>query len=191
MKISDLVIACAQMLGIDELITNRFPDEVVLRYSADDAKVLCKLSKSIYYAIERITEQYCPMKSDVVLKVTDGKIPYDSITTDRILSVTSIHDLAGNSLTYELYDKYVAVNFSGTVRLHYTYTISDKLKYGDEFYLPITITTRSIIYAACYEYCLMCGRLDEASIYDVKFKNSVMSGANNRKSRMIKYRRWI
>ncbi len=192
MNIGNLIVACGEMLNIDELINATFENEKLLLYGTEvKDHTINKMAKCVLYTIERIVQDYFPIKGSVKIAPKNKMIPYEEITNEKLIGITTICDQYGNGVMYEAYDKYIKVFTDAELTITYNYSIGENVRYDSVIdYIPPMITERAIIYGACYEYCLMNGRYDEANIYDVRFNDTILACTRGKGSKYIRPRIW-
>lgn len=192
MNIGNLIVACGEMLGIDELINANFTNDKIVLYGNEVLDhTINKMAKCVLYTIERIVQDYFEIKGTVSLYPTNNTIAYSEITDQKLIGISTISDEYGNGVLYEVFDKYIKVNTNRKVTITYKYSIGDDVRYDSVIdFIPPMVTDRAVIYGACYEYCLMNGRYDEANLYEVRFNDTILACVRGKVSKYIKPRVW-
>ena len=189
MTIKQILKTASVYLGREDLIKyldGELSDinEDVLNELKSEVDILTKCANLI---INQLATEYLPVKSTDIVKSTNGQILYTSFPLDP-LDVLAVYDVYDNKLEFKLLPFYVKTK-PDAVKVEYTYlppeyTLDETIAY-DEKLIPM----RVIAYGVTAEYSLISGRFDEASIWDRRYKNSVLN-LTLPKNTFIKGRYW-
>ena len=136
-----------------------------------------------------IATDYIKLKETVSLHNTNGKIRYADITNRNILDIVSISDDYGNSLRFKSdYDG--VITKKGKVKICYAF-IPNSLNLDDEIDYKTHMTERVFSYGVLAEYFFVKGNFDDASIWDIRFKQALQSVRRSLKDVRVLKREWI
>ncbi len=162
--------------------------EDVISDQSSDPKALELMVTALNNVLSEIAEEYVPfLKTEEIVSET-AEIPFLSLseTPKEILKVKT----AGKTTKFELTQTGIKLKSGGKIEITYSY-IPQKVAYGEEFYLPVGITERTLACGVAGEYALMCERYEECVNYDNRFMSGIRSVSRSKKERKLPYWRWI
>lgn len=183
MKVLDIILAAATELGIADEVNE------YLLGGADNAKADTENLLRCFHLVENeLALDYLPLHAEEEVFSATGAIAFDCFSRPlvRVLKVT---DTQGNELGFTLFPEYLKTQ-SGTVRVIYTYTPSEKT-YTDESEYKTLVSVRLFAYGIAAEFCLASGRFEEASFWDKKYKQAIAKAYRARPAKKIRSRRWV
>ena len=136
-----------------------------------------------------IATDYINLESEVEVDNNSGLIPFSSICQDNILDVVCVKDLFGNKLKFKVLHNGVEAP-KGRVKIKYAY-FPDELKLSDSFtYYNTHLTERIITYGVLSEYFYIKGNFDDASLWDSRFKQALLSSTRKLRNIVMPKREW-
>ncbi len=183
MKVKEVVLAAARMLGLEE---------GVAAYFEEGTETLAREAKLLLECFNRVEQglalDYLPLYAEEEFLMATDEVEYSALTYSpvRILAVT---DGAGVGVKYKLYPKYLKAQ-SGKLKIAYTYTPTTKGIEEDSDY-TLRAADCMFTHGVLTEYCLAEGRLDESLFWDKKYKEELKAAFRSQKCRRLRARRWI
>ena len=183
MNVEEIVLSAAKLLGIyDGVCAFYYDDNEELEREA-------KLLLSCFNLVESaLALDYLPLHAEEVLRTSTGKMDFSSFAYAPI-RIVKVTDANGNAEPYTLYPKYLKVR-AGEWIVTYTYTPKPK-EFEEESDYGIMGANHLFVYGVMAEYCLSEGRLEEAAMWDKKFKEAIESIYHTSSCQRLSSRRWI
>lgn len=184
MTVKEVLSQAAFLLGKEDAVS-------YLQGDADSdsgGEVAAALLKCFNIVENEIALDYIPLTAEQNVNVLGGKIYYSGLKHTPV-SVLSVTDVYGNKLPFTIYPEYVQTK-AGAQVIVYTYApavkkLTDSCEYGNR------ISLRLVAYGVACEYCLVCGRYEEALLWDRKYKDALLCVAALNKPHVVRSRRWI
>ena len=183
MKIKEVVLSAARLLGIEEEVAAYFADTDTL------GKKNAELLTTCFHLVENeLAIDYLPLINEETYSTETGQILY-SWLQKRVLRVLEVRNLQGDSLPFKIFPKYLTTQPS-TVRVKYTFVPEEKdiegeCEYGEN------VSKRLLAFGVATEYCLAMGLFEEAAVWDRKYKDAIESVRSVAPYKRISSRRWI
>lgn len=152
-------------------------------------KNLNLLVKCFNFVLNTVCSEYVKLKDSVWVHTTTGKISYDEISSNEIVSVISCENESGKKIQFADFGGEIVINQTGKIKVNYTYMLND-LEITDEVNV-VTIPEKTFAYGVASEYLYITKLFDDASVWDTRFKNSLLNLLSTKKQLYIKPRRWF
>ncbi len=193
MKISDVVFTAATYLQLTNITdAMESPDFSAANPSGlaeADAHELSLLVRCANLIAGELAASAFPIKKQVSVEPTNGKIPLHLLSS-QVLDVLQVRDGSGASVPYsEFYDG-LLVRAQGKCTVTFTVTpsacaLGDMLPYNGN-----KPSVRLLSYGVAREYCLICGRTDDAAVWDARYVAAVEEESRKKSEQRIKPRIW-
>lgn len=185
MKVREVILAAARLLGLENEVGEYLEDEVGTGKGKTEA-----LLASFNLVESELALDYVPLLESEVLSATDGKILYEDFSKNpaRVIAVFDVH---GNRLTYQLFPTEIRLaDKEKQVVVEYAYLPQEK-GLGDESDFQSGVSVGLAAYGVAAEYCAAQGLYAESAFWNKKYKESIAKvGALKRGGRM-QSRRWV
>ena len=145
------------------------------------------LSKCVSLVVDTICSEYIKLKDSVYVYTIDGRIKYSDISENQVYSIVSVED-DGGLVQFSDYNSEICVSNSGRYRVTYLYGISN-LDYDSDLSI-FRLPSKDIAYGVISEFLYIEKLYDDASIWDKRFKSTILNLLSNKKHLYIKPRRW-
>jgi hypothetical protein len=183
MTVESIVKKTAALLG--------FADEVAAYFDDGDEKGAKKaeLLLTCFQLVENeLALDYLPLYCEDDLTPKMGRVYFFTFSSPvvRIIKVT---DLDGNPVKYRLFPAYIETD-AAKVRVLYTYTPAEKY-FDEEVEHSLCVSERLYSYGMAAEYCIAVGLLEEAAIWDKKYKETIESVRSVSSCGQMRSRRWV
>lgn len=103
------------------------------------------------------------------------EIKFENISTEEMLGVLSIRTMSGDKIPFVLTNTGVAINYSGKVKIKYAYFPNEVELTGSVNDYKTKINERIFAYGVASEYLFIKGNIDDASMWDTRFKRALLN----------------
>lgn len=182
MKIREIIAQTAEVVENKELAE-------IIRSAEEDgdedaAAKAALLLRGFYFAERNIAYDYEPQKRTI--PVNGGRVYYSDLGVSVIKILRAVGK-GGGELGFSAHADYVDTPSDTAAIEIYCCPAEDGMD-GDFLYENCRIGKLAFVYATAAEYCMLCGRYDEAENFDAKFRRSA-ERTPKFSSRRIKARR--
>lgn len=180
--------ACIFLQKEDLLKTNLFFGEETA--TEDQTKEVEHLLRCLNLVQGQIACEYVPLLIEEEFDVSNNKIELSKFSK-TVVDITRIKDKDGVKVPFRLFPDYVEIACD-RVKITYSYLPSDIASLSSEVpKFSGKITERVFAYGVAMEYCFICGLHDDASIWEKRFKDSLLITARKKAEIRLPRRRWI
>lgn len=189
LNVKNVIESASNMLNIDELKDIDYTTNL-------DGRAESILNDLIYCfneVYQELLTDYFPIVIEEEMTLDKTRRIMFSNLSKRILRLYAILDENYQSLSYVVLSSYARLNCPiKKVIVRYSYlpslaqTVNDELDCAN-----LGITERIMALGVSAEYCLYRGKMNEASIFEQKYKNSIESAKLPTKRMSVKSRRWV
>lgn len=153
----------------------------------DDMKEIDNLVVATNMAIGNIAANYFPVYDKVKAMVSNDNIKFSKITNKPIIQIKRV-TRSGEKIDFRVYNDSLEVS-SGECEILYSYfpdtvTINDSVDYFGK------LSELLFAYAVTAEYLFLKGQIDDAYMWDKRFKSSILSIQRPTKNIVMPKRRW-
>ncbi len=175
MTVKEIIITSCKMLQ-EDLLAQKINDESEL--SEEENSLKNELVKCFNFIQNEIATEYIPLiKVEEVTNVEGGLLL--SSLSEKIAYVISLKNSIGENVKYKIIGNKLV--FEGKATLTYCYC-PKKVELSSE--CKIILPERVMAYGVLREYYLLQGFASEASVFEKKFKNSLLN-FSRRKSEVV------
>ena len=186
MLVKNIVDCVLKFLGNAELIDAINND---LELNESQKEELQTILMCVNMVNNIIATDYLKLKETITLENVSGKILFSDITNKKILDIVKICDTFGNSLKYKMdYDG--VLTKKGKVVLTYAF-FPNTMDINDELDFKIHINERIFTYGVLAEYYFFKGNFDDASIWDIRFKQALQTSIRKQGEIRLPKRGWF
>jgi len=145
----------------------------------------CNLTSNI------MATDYIKLFKSVATRSVNGKVNIEQLTADgsRLHTVVRITNRNGNRLVYKMFNDYIKTA-SGDVEVLFTYIPKDVELQEEITDYPQRITERIVAYGVASEFSYIKAMYDDATIWDIRFKNALLSVATEKTGINMPARGW-
>lgn len=170
MKIRDIIETTATFLGREDMITYLKSN---LSNNQTMEKEINVFARAANLVINELATEYVPLKTTEICQSQNGQILYTSLL-ETPLDILNVYDAFDNKVAFKTTSLYVKTK-PEAVRIEYTY-IPDSASVNEEIaYREKDVPLRVIAYGTAAEISLIEGKFDEATIWDKRFKESILN----------------
>jgi hypothetical protein len=183
MKVKDVILLAATLLGCEEDIRCYIEEE-------DDeyAQKAEMLLHCLHLVENELALDYFPLVAEQEIHTDSGKVVFSNLSKD-VVRIIKVVDENENSIAYQLFPSYLMTQ-EGDVKVIYSYTPSQK-DWDESLDFTLYVSQRLLAYGIAAEYCTAMGRLDEANIWDEKYKDAIEAAYKVQSGGKIPSRRWV
>ena len=183
MKVKDIVLLAAKILGIGEGVEAYFAKE-----SNEMERQAERLVACFHLAECSLALDYVPLHAEEEIYAMSGRLNFSDLKNSPV-RILGVADAYGNPLAYTIYSTYVKTE-AGIVKVHYTYTPKEK-KVDEESDFHLNSTDSILVYGTLAEYCLGEGMTTEAAEWDRKWKDLIATVYHTAQCKRLGARRWV
>lgn len=183
MNVLDILLEAADMLGMKE--------EIRAFFSGDDdgyERQANQLLTCFHLAECALALDYIPLYAEDELMTATGRLEFSEFSHAPV-RIVEVKDRLDNVVPYTLYPKYLKAD-AGYVKVTYAYTPLMK-SVEDESDFAMLTSPHVLVYGTLLQYCLANGLLQEAAIWDKKWKDSVEYLCHTKKCKRLGSRTWL
>lgn len=131
---------------------------------------------------------YFPLTTEACVETQTGAVYFDELPLAPV-RITKVCDAWGNECAYKLFPDYIKTQ-AGKITVQYSYLPTNKgLDESTDF--SLFVSARLFAYGMASEYALSCGRFEEASVWDKKYKDAICAVYRAKPCKKISARRWV
>ena len=186
MLVKNIIKMSAEYLDLKEVVKylNNEIDS-----TADIADEIANLMLAINMVNNNIASSYIELLAEKKLYVSEDVTQYSAISNRSIIDVKKVLSLSGKKINFKILPEGLKIEFSGDVVIEYSY-FPDMLNLADEinYYLKMNEITFAVGVVA--EYLYIKGDVDDAYVWDKRFKNTIFNLIRPRRNIVLPARRW-
>ena len=186
MKVSEIIKNTAVFLGKENVIALTEGEFVEDKAQAEKDKTL--LLKCLNLVIDQLSSEYVPFFKEESFVTDDGVIPFSDFS-NKVIEVKGVYDQKGGKADFKNFSTHIKT-VAGEVKVEYCYVPANLTENSEIFLSNGRLTERIIAYGVASEYALSEQRYEEASMWDERFKQSLMTVLHPKNVRVRK-RRWL
>ena len=183
MKVLDIVLEAGEMLGIREGLESFYNGDSDNYESQGRQMLTC-----FHLAESALALDYIPLYAEDDLLTSTGRLEFSSFSHSPV-RIVEVKDGTGVAIPYTIYPKYLKAE-AGRLKVSYAYTPTLKTINEDSDFSMLT-SPHVLVYGTLREYCLANGMMQEAAIWDKKWKDSVEYLCHTKKCKRLGSRKWI
>lgn len=176
----------SKILEFDDVIDyyNTSPETI----PDDVSEKIKKLLLAINMVNNTIASLYFEIVESKVINCKNGKISYPSITTNEIVEIKNIYDNVGLPIKYKVLADGVHT-IDGLCKIVYSY-LPQEVDEDDNINYYTKVNSTLFAYGVVAEYLFLIGNINEAYVWDNKFKEEILSLIKTKKNINMPIGRW-
>lgn len=184
MKVRDILATVVIELNLDDYIKRYIKDAVASPQGLEPANNLLACFNMVENAL---AVEYLPLYAEDEIFTETGAVFYEQLT-QKPIRIVRVLDEGKNAMQYQIFPEYIKTQ-PGKITVRYTYapkekTLDDECDYRLEVYKSV------LLYGTANEYCLACGRFEEAEIWEKRYRRALKDLYKMKPSIILKSRRW-
>lgn len=177
---------------ISEIIDGVIVGEIVnpnVTIDESQQKEIIRLVNCLNLILDEIACDYFPLlKTESIIPEDNYKINIASLSKD-LLKIYKLTNKYGKNIAYKLFPEYIYCPCS-FAEITYSYK-PEKVNLLTDLKEFSFLSERTIAYGVITEYLILCGQYDEASFWEKRYKDSLLSTYRKRSDIIVKSRRWV
>lgn len=186
MKVKNIVRISAELLGLKEIIKYLDGEVVESEELFGDVNNLVLATNMVN---NTIASSYIDLIDSVTVNCRDGLIAFGKISNKSIIDIKSIESGSGRKLSYKVMPDGLKINHAGECCIVYTY-FPDKVSLDDDINYYLKLNEITFAMGVASEYLYIKGVIDDAYMWDKRFKTSLFNLLRPRRSISMPARRW-
>ncbi|MBQ9117926.1 MAG: hypothetical protein IJY11_01845 [Clostridia bacterium] len=184
MKVKDLVVAAAELLGdVTAESVRKYTEEADVEGEA----VVNELLRCFNLVETELAVDYLPLKTQEEVETDTGAVPYLTLSK-RAVQIVKVTDEWGLAIRFQLFGDYFKAQV-GRLKVTYTYAPEPKGLEGETDFQSL-VSYRLFAYGMAAEYCLKAGLYEEAEVWDKKYKSAITAAYKKTPCRLVRRRVW-
>ena len=171
------LLDCSYFTGENAQITN------------DEQKELDFLLRCLNLIIGEITIDYLPIYKQKNIVFLDNKIDLDDISSD-IFRIVSIKDEFGSNIRFKVIDGKIFANAKNAT-ITYSVQAQNCTLDGNINDLENLVPARVLAYGTAMEYSFISQLTDDATVWENRYKNALLSLSHKKHNMVMPKRRWL
>lgn len=176
-------------LGKEELLDCSYFTGEQEEISDDEQKELDFLLRCLNLIISEITIDYLPIYKQKKVTFVDNKLDLSDISTN-IFRIVSIKDEFENNVRFKIVDGQVISN-AKTAVITYSVQASECTLNGEIQDLENIVPARVLAYGTAMEYSFISQLNDDATVWESRYKNALLSLSHKKHNMIMPKRRWL
>lgn len=185
MKVKDIIKSSAQFLNMDNVVSV-LEDNVEIEEQTKDE--LNNFLIAVNMTNNYIASSYINLFDCVELSNNKNVIPYSEISTNDIIEIKRVFDKNGNDIKYKVMPNGLQVD-KGNIFIEFSY-FPKSLEMDDDITYYTKLNTMVFALGVVAEYLFLKGSLNEAYVWDKKFKTTIFNLTRPKRNIKIPARRW-
>ncbi len=188
MTVKSIIKNACVFLQKDELLTLVDLDGAQ-QANENQTKELNHLVRCLNLVYKQIASEYIPLINEEKIYSDNGVIMLNSLTK-KALDILRVENNVGIRLNYKLFPNRIET-LGGNLTIKYSYQPEDIQNLTNEIEtFSQKITERVVAYGVAMEYSFICGLHDDASIWEKRFKDSLLIACRKKSEIRLPRRRW-
>ena len=186
MKVKDIVNVSAECLDLKNVIKYLNGENVDSEEVRDEINslLLC-----INIVNNNIASSYIDLIGETKLMVSRDFVKYTDISSKSIIEIKNVLNSQNNKLKFKVLPEGLMLDYSGMVDVEFSY-FPDRVNIDDEINYYLKLNEMIFSLGVVSEYLYLKGAVDDAYIWDKKFKNSMFNLLRPKKNIVMPSRRW-
>lgn len=186
MNVKNIMRSAAEILALNDVV--QYLDGE-LDVSDDITENINQLILAVNMVNNTIASSYIELLGEAKVKSVGTVLPYSSITDKAIIEIKSVVGSSNEKVSYKILPEGLLINYVGECKIEYSF-FPDKLTITSDvdYYLKINEITFAM--GVVGEYLYIKGDVNDAYMWDKRFKNSIFNTLRPRRSVVLPARRW-
>ena len=182
MKVKDIIIAAAKLLGIEQEVLAYCNGEST---ECENAEVLLDCFNEVE---NELALDYFPLVAEEVKTSGNGQFGYSAFE-NSVVRVLKVADERGELIPFKVYARYMATQPGKVV---VTYTYSPKVKgLEEESEQALGVSERLFSYGVAAAFATVKGLYEEGAVWDKKYKDAIACAGRAIRSKRLRGRVWV
>ena len=186
MIVKDIIKNTAKLLNLTDVL-EYYKDETVSP-SDDVTNTISDLLLAVNTTNNCVASLYFELTSSSNVSSTNGVIPFSSITSKDIVEIKDIKDSFGNDVKYKILSDGIHI-LDGNYVVSFSY-LPEEVAISDDINYYQRLNTLMFSYGVAGEYLFLKGNVEEAYIWDKRFKDLLFVLSRPKRNINMPSERW-
>jgi hypothetical protein len=187
MFVKNIIKKSAEFLGLKNVVKYIDGDIELSDEVADDLSVF---TMAVNMTNNNIASSYVELVDAKEIGCnSSGKINYSDITDCSIIGIKNVFTLGGDKVNFKLYPDGVKIDGVGMVKVEYSY-FPKEVSFEDNINHYLKVNELTFAIGVVGEYLYIKGELDNANLWDRRFKQNMFNILRSKRNIILPARRW-
>ena len=188
MLVKDIIKKACKLINLSDVLEYLNDETGTITQSDEVSEKLDKLLLSVNLTNNTLSSQYFEISDCAVCDNSNGVVSFGNITSKNIVEIKKVTDVENKDIEYKVLSDGVHSAYK-SLKIYYTYIPSDVI-ISDNINYYLKLSEITFAYGVVSEYLFLIGDLDEASIWDEKFKNILFAISRPRRNIVMPSKCW-
>ncbi len=189
MTTKQVINLAATFLGLDDFLECSYFLENDEEMSDNSTQILNQLVRCLNLVVDEIATEYLPIYAYKKIVLTNGEFAIKEIDPN-INCITKITNSGGHSVAFKILQGNI-VCCENDVMVWYKKTPQKATKDGEVETFANLLSERILGYGVAMEYSFLNNSYDDATIWESRYKQSLLNIARKKKELKLKERKWF
>lgn len=188
MLVKNIIKKCAEFLKLNDVID--YLNDEATTMTNDVSEDMSMLLLAVNMVNNNIASSYIDLIGTNTINCdTDVIVPFSTISTSQIIDIKSVKTSCGENVGFHILSRGVKVDNAGRFEFTYSYFPSEvTIDSNIDYYLKINELTFAL--GVVGEFLFFRGDIEEASIWDKRFKQNLFNLVRPRRDVVMPKRSW-
>ncbi len=189
MTAKQVINLAATFLGLDDFLECSYFTDSDDDMSENHISILKQMTRCLNLVVEEVATEYLPIYAFKKISLQDGK--YAVLDVDsNISSITKITNASGKVVLFKILEGNIVCDCND-VMVWYKKTPAKTTENGNVETFSNLMPERVLAYGVAMEYSFLTNSYDDATIWETRFKQSLLNIARKKKEIKLKERKWF
>lgn len=189
MKTKQVLETTAMFLGKEDLLSCSYFTDSDENISEENQKDLDMLLRCLNLITSEISTEYLPIYKTKSITFCDNICKLSTVD-ENIYQIVKLEDKYGNSIRFKIIGDELRANAT-KCQITYTSFAEKTTLDGDVETFSNVLPERVLAYGTAMEYSFISSLYDDASMWESRYKNSLLSISQKRHNMVMPKRRWL
>lgn len=188
MLVKDIIKKACKLINLSDVLEYLNDETGTVTLSDDVSEKLDRLLLALNLTNNTLSSQYFEISACTECDNPNGVVSFGSITTKNIVEIKKVTDIENKDVEYKVLSDGVHSAYK-SLKIYYTY-IPDDVVISDSINYYLKLSEITFAYGVVSEYLFLIEELEEASVWDEKFKNILFAISRPRRSIVMPSKGW-
>lgn len=189
MKTKQVLNLVCTFLGKEDLLTCPYFSGSGENLTSDEQKELDILLRCLNLITSEISTEYLPIYKTKDITMTNGEYNLKDID-ENIFQIIKLEDEYSGKIKFRIFGDKLKANAT-TCKITYTSFAPKSTLDGDVETFSCVMPDRVLAYGTAMEYCFISSLYDDATLWESRYKNSLLCLSQKKHNVVMPKRRWL
>ena len=189
MKTKQVLELCAIFLGKEDLLSCSYFTESEEEINEENQKDLNTLLRCLNLITSEISTDYLPIYKTKSINFVDNICHLEDVD-ENIYQIVKLEDEFGSEIRFKIIGNDLKAN-ANTCQITYTSFATKTTLDGDVETFSNQMSARVLAYGTAMEYSFINSLYDDASVWESRYKNGLLSISQKKHNLVMPKRRWL